>query len=225
MKAAEIMAKDVVSVRPEDSVREVALLMLERRISGVPVVDAERRVLGVVSEGDFLRRPELDTDRPGGGWLSFFLSEEERARGFVKSHGLKARDVMTQPAVCVAPEAPLAEVVRLMERGGVKRLPVVADGKLVGIITRADLLRAFAMRPASPPVAPTDQELRERIDALLRDADWTASAMVNIVVEAGVVSIWGTVESASQRDALMLAVRGVPGVKEVVPHLGRAMPG
>ncbi|MFY9313964.1 MAG: CBS domain-containing protein [Burkholderiales bacterium] len=225
MKAADIMAKEVVAVRPEDSTREVALLMVERRISGVPVVDAEGRVLGVVSEGDFLRRPELDTDRPSSGWLSFFLSEEDRARGFVKSHGLKARDVMTRPAVCVAPEAPLAEVVRLMERGKVKRLPVVADGKLVGIVTRADLLRAFAMQPASPPVASTDQELRDRIAALLRDQDWTASAMVNVEVEAGVVSIWGTVESAAQRDALMLAVRGVPGVKEVVPHLGRTMAG
>ena len=218
------MTSDVVCVGPEEPVREVAVTMLTHRISGVPVVDAGRRILGVVSEGDLIRRPELETDRTRGRWLNFFLSDEERARDFVKTHGLKAREVMTQPAVCVEPDTPLAEVVRLMERSRVKRLPVVANGTLAGIVTRADLLRAFASQ-ARRPVVTTDQQLRDKVAAMLRNEDWAVGAMVNVEVEAGVVRLWGTVESAAQREALILAVRSVPGVRDMQAHLGRSMAG
>lgn len=225
MNASGIMTRDVISVGPETPVREIATMMLERRISGVPVVDAERRVLGIVSEGDLIRRPEIETDHAPTGWLSLFLSDEERSRDFVKSHGRVAREVMTKPATCVALETPLDEVVRLMERHRVKRLPVVDNGKLVGLVTRADLLRTLVSRRPAAPVASSDQDVRERIDAMLRHEDWATSAFVNVQVEDGVAHLWGTVESASQREALILAVRGVPGVKDVQPHLGRSMPG
>lgn len=225
MNAAEIMTKDVISVGPETPVREIAAMMLERRISGVPVVDAGGRVLGIVSEGDLIRRPELETDRARTGWLGLFLSEEDRARDFVKSHGRVAREVMTKPATCVGPETPLDEVVRLMERLRVKRLPVVKNGKLAGLVTRTDLLRAMMSRRTAAPAASSDQEVRDRIDAMLRHEDWATSAFVNVQVENGVAHLWGTVESAAQREALILAVRGVPGVNDVQPHLGRTMPG
>jgi len=225
MNANDIMVKDVISVGPETPVRDVALLMLERRISGVPVVDSERCVLGILSEGDLIRRPEIETDRSRGGWLGMFLSEEERARDFVKSHGRQAQEVMTRPAIAVAPETPLAEVVRLMERHRVKRLVIVEHGKLAGLVTRADLLRALVAHRDASPAASSDRELRDRIDTLLRGEDWAASAVVNVVVENGVAHLWGAVESVSQRDALMLAVRGVPGIREVQAHLGRTMPG
>lgn len=225
MNASGIMTRDVISVGPETPVREIATMMLERRISGVPVVDAERRVLGIVSEGDLIRRPEIETDHAPTGWLSLFLSDEERSRDFVKSHGRVAREVMTKPATCVALETPLDEVVRLMERHRVKRLPVVDNGKLVGLVTRADLLRTLVSRRPAAPVASSDQDVRERIDAMLRHEDWATSAFVNVQVEDGVAHLWGTVESASQREALILAVRGVSGVKDVQPHLGRSMPG
>ena len=225
MKAADIMTRDVVSVGLEASVREVASLMLERRISGVPVIDEERRVLGIVSEGDLIRRPEIETDRVGGGWLRFFLSDEERARNFVKSHGRKAREVITRPAICVAPDTPLAEVVRLMERHRVKRLPVVEGGRLMGIVTRADLLRALVRRQSAPAHAPSDRELRDLIVGVLRGEDWAVSAFVHVRVEDGVVQLWGTVQSEAQREALLVAVRGMPGVRDVQPHLGRAMAG
>ncbi len=225
MKVADIMTREVIGVGLEEPVRDIALTMLMRRISGVPVMDAERRVLGIVSEGDLIRRPELQTDQPRGGWLSLFLSDDERARDFVKSHGLKAREVMTQPAICVAQETPLGEVVRLMERHRIKRLPVVENGKLVGLATRTDLLRALVAHRGASPAASSDQELRDRIDSILRNEDWAASAFVNVQVENGVAHLWGTVESASQREALILAVRGVPGVKDVQPHLGRTMAG
>lgn len=225
MNAGDIMVKDVVSVGPEAEVREVAMLMLERRISGVPVVDGERRVLGIVSEGDLIRRPEIETDHAPKGWLGMFLSDEERARDFVKSHGRKAREVMTQPAIGVAPDTPLDEVVRLMERHRIKRLVVVEDGRLAGLVTRADLLRAMVAHQDAFPAAASDRELRDRIDRMLRDEDWVTSAFVNVEVENGIAQLWGTVESAPQREALILAVRGVPGVRDVQAHLGRTMAG
>jgi len=215
MKVAEVMVTSVHSVGPEASVREVASMMLERRISGVPVVDDKGRILGIVSEGDLIRRPEIETDRAPAGWLHVFLSDEERAREFVKSHGRKVREVMTQPAICVAPDTPLAVVVRLMERHRVKRLPVVENGRLAGLVTRQ----------AEAPVATSDQELRVRIDSMLRDEDWAASAVVYVQVENGVAQLWGTVESNAQLEALILAVRELPGVKDVQPHMGRTIPG
>jgi len=225
MKAADIMVTNVVSVGPDASVREIASLMLERRISGVPVIDASGRVLGIVSEGDLIRRPELGTDKGATGWLSVFLSEDERARDFIKTHGLKAHEVMSHPAICVAPEAPLADVVRLLERHRVKRLPVVAHGKLTGLVTRADLLRALVTRQAIPPVAPGDREIRDRIEAILRSEEWASSAFVNVQVSEGVVHLWGAVNSIEQREALVLAVRGTPGVREVQQHLSRTLAG
>jgi CBS domain-containing protein len=225
MKAADIMVKDVVSVKPEASVREVASLMLERRISGVPVVDSERRVLGIISEGDLIRRPEIGTYTSPTGWLTVFLSRDESARDFVKTHGLLAKEVMSRPAICVAPETPLADIVRLFDRHRVKRLPVVEHGRLAGLVTRADLLRALVARQAMPPIASGDQEIRERIDAILRAEVWAPSAYINVQVSEGVVQLWGMVNSIAQRDALVLAVRGTPGVRDVQQHIGCTMVG
>jgi osmotically-inducible protein OsmY len=112
-----------------------------------------------------------------------------------------------------------------MERHRVKRLPVVDNGRLVGLVTRADLLRAMVAHQVVSPAASSDRELRDRIDAMLRGEDWATSAFVNVQVENGVAELWGTVESNAQREALILAVRGVPGVKDVQPHLGRTMAG
>jgi CBS domain-containing protein len=225
MNVGDIMVEDVVAVGPETPVREVAALMLERRISGVPVVDAERRVLGIVSEGDLIRRPEIETDHARTGWLGIFVSAEDRARDFVKSHGRKAGEIMTRPAICVSPGTPLTEVVRLMERSRVKRLVVVEDGKLAGLVTRADLVRALVAHHDVALGASSDKAVCERIEQMLRDEDWADGAYVHVQVENAVAHLWGTVESAAQRAALIVAVRGVPGVKDVAPHLGRSMPG
>lgn len=178
-----------------------------------------------MSEGDLIRRPEIETDRVKLGWLRLLLSDEARARDFVKHHGRTAREVMTQPALSVAADTPLADVVGLMERHRVKRVPVLERGKLAGLVTRADLMRALVSRQSAAPAEIKDEELRVRIDAMLRHEDWASSAMVHVQVERGVAQLWGTVESEEQRAALLVAVRGVPGVKDVQPHLGRALPG
>lgn len=227
MKTTDIMVTNVVSVDPDTPVREIASLMIERRISGLPVVDAQRHVVGIVSEGDLIRRPEIETDRAPSAWLSLFLSADARARDFVKTHGLKARDVMAQPAVCVSPDAPLADVVRLLERHRIKRLPVVDHGKLVGLVTRTDLLRALLARQALPltGVPRGDGEIRKRVQTVLDGADWGGSVIVNVQVVQGVAHLWGAVDSDDQRRALRLAVESVPGVTAVEEHLARSMPG
>ena len=132
---------------------------------------------------------------------------------------------MTRPAICIAPSTPLTEVVRLMERHRVKRLVVAEHGKLAGLVSRADLLRAVVAHQDDAPAASSDLALRARIEQMLRNEAWARSAYVHVQVERAVAHLWGTVESAAQREALIVAVRGVPGVKDVEPHLGRSMPG
>lgn len=224
MNTRDVMTHPVLSVAPQAPLREVAALMLQRRISGVPVVDSAGGVVGVVSEGDFLRRPEIETDAPGSRWLRFLASPEEQARDYIKTHGLTAADVMSAPAVTVRPDAPLATVARLMSARGVKRLPVVEDGKLVGIVTRADLLRAVYEHPV-PERGASDEEIRAAIAAILERNDWAPGALVDVRVTQGRVELRGAVDSQAQRDALLVAVRGVPGVRGVDARLTRLRPG
>src|SRR5574341_708879 len=224
MKARDVMTEPALSVAPEAPLREVAALMLERRISGVPVVDRAGRVVGVVSEGDFLRRPEIDTDSPGSRWLRFFTSPDEQARDYIKTHGRTASDVMSAPAVTVVADASLATVARAMSANGVKRLPVVGDGRLIGIVTGADLLRAVCAHPATAHEA-SDEEIRKGLAEILRTADWAAGAIVDVQVAQGAVQLRGSVDSVAQREALVLAARGVPGVRSVEAHLAQLRPG
>jgi len=224
MKARDVMTQPVVSVRPDAPVREVAALMLERHISGVPVADALGRVLGVVSEGDFIRRPEIETDAPGSRWLRLFTSLEDQARDYIKTHGLTAADIMTAPAITVAADAPLAVVARLMGSRSIKRLPVLEGDRLIGIVTRADLLRAVYRHP-EPAASASDGEIRSAIVSILEKEDWAAGAIVEVQVTHGRVQLWGSVESDTQRDALLLAAKSVPGVASVEAHLTRIRPG
>lgn len=224
MKARDVMTQPAISVSPQAPLREVAALMLERRISGVPVVDRAGRVLGVVSEGDFLRRPEIESDRPSSRWLRLFASPQDQARDYLKTHGRTAADAMSAPALTVAAEASLAAVARLMSANGVKRLPVLEDGRLVGIVTRADLLRAVYEHPAAPHGA-SDEVIRQALADILERTDWAAGAIVDVQVEQGIVQLRGCVDSDAQRAALVLAARSVPGVRGVEAHLPRLLPG
>jgi CBS domain-containing protein len=225
VKARDVMTQPALSVAPDTPLRDVAALMLERRISGVPVIDGAGRVLGVVSEGDFLRRPEIESDGPGSGWLRLFVSPQDKARDYLKTHGRTAADVMSTPALTVVSDASLATVARLMSANGVKRLPVLEDGRLVGIVTRADLLRAVYEYPAEPHGATSDEEIRRAITEILEKIDWAAGAIVDVQVEQGIVQLRGSVDSDAQREALVLAARGVAGVRGVEAHLARLLPG
>jgi CBS domain-containing protein len=221
------MTPNVVSVGLDAPVPEIAALMLERRISAVAVVDAAGRAVGVVSEGDLIRRPELETDKPRSRWLRFLLSSDDEARDFVKTHGMRAQDVMSRPAVGVPIEASLADIVNLMARQRIKRVLVLDGDRLAGIVTRTDLLRALHAREALPTTAvpPDDRALRETILATLAAEDWAANAIVNVQVTNGQVELWGAVDSEEQRRAIRLAVERIPGVRAIAERLVRTRAG
>ena len=227
MKASDVMTPNVVSVAPGTSVPEIATLLLERRISAVAVLDASGGVAGIVSEGDLIRRPELGTDKPGPRWLRLLVSPEADTRDFIKTHGLRARDVMSSPAVSVSSETPLAEIVRIMGKHGIKRVLVLDGARLAGIVTRTDLLRALHAREALPTrdVPVDDRALRDKILATLAAEDWADSAVFNVQVADGQVELWGAVNTEEQRRAIHLAVEGVAGVRGITEHFGRMRPG
>lgn len=227
MNASDVMSKSVITVPVSATVAEIAQLMVERGVSGLPVVDASNQVVGMISEGDLIRRSEIETERRPTGWLSFFTTYSEKARDFVKTHSAHARDVMTHPAITVSPDTPLAKIAQIMEKRHIKRLPVVENDELVGLVSRADLLRALASRkPVAPaPLPEGDAGMRDAVLKVLdKEWAWAASALVNVIVSDGTVHLWGVVDSDEQRQALIVAAENVPGVKAVEDHLSRSLP-
>jgi CBS domain-containing protein len=220
MQAQDIMTRRVVTVEEGTAIDAVARLMVEHRISAVPVVDAGGAVVGIVSEGDLVRRLEGD-DRSGRSWwLELLESSAERADRFVRDHGRRAADAMSRDVVACAGTTPIAEIAHLLETHGIKRVPVIDDGQLVGIVSRADLLRAFAARGAEPlPGAADDRALRERLAARLKAARLDYHPYVNIVAADGVLHLWGLVESRSEAEALRLAAEEVAGEGKAQSHL------
>lgn len=226
MVAKDVMTKRVVTVGPETPVPKIAQLLLERRISAVPVVDAGGRILGIVSEGDLIRRPEVGAPPRRSWWLALLGGAEEGAVEYVKTHGGRAKDVMTPTVVTVAEDAPLGEIARLLEERRIKRVPVVSRGKLVGIVSRADLLRALASARARPRRAGkrSDQAIRDKLLRTLERQGWAPLGQVNVTVADGVVHLWGLIDSEEQRRALCVAAEGIAGVRAVQDHLGMVPP-
>ncbi len=226
MKARDIMSTKVVTVSPSTSVRDIAGLMVEKHVSGLPVLSENGTLVGMVSEGDLLRRPEIGTQKHRRRWVSFFSGVDSQAREFTKSHALRAGDVMTKQVIHVSEETPLGDVVGLMEKHNIKRLPVLSDGKLVGIVSRADLLRALAARQADPmpPPAESDATIRAAMNDVLKNEEWAMSAMVNVIVSEGVVHLWGVIDSDDQRQALRVAAENIPGVTAIEEHLSFSLP-
>ena len=222
----DVMTTTVVTVSPDTPIQEIAGLMVDRRISGLPVIDDDSHVVGMISEGDLIRRQELGTDVRPRGWLSFFTSQEAQAREFVKTHGVNASEVMTAPVHSVEADENVASVARIMEKHRIKRLPVTRDGKLVGIVTRADLLRTLASQQsiAPPPPPASDRSIREHLLKTIAEEPWAASAVVNVIVADGVVHLWGVVDSKDQHKALLVATEEIAGVKGIEDHLGIDLP-
>jgi CBS domain-containing protein len=220
MKASDIMTRRIISVHPEDSILQAARLMLQNRISGLPVVDDQGKLVGLVSEGDLLRRIETGTQRKRPGWLEFLVGPGELAQEYVRSSGRKIEEVMTRELYTVSEEAPLGEIVQMMERRRIKRVPVLRDGKLVGIVSRGNLLHAFAtVAHEVKPAAQDDAGLREQLLAHLEKQSWAPIATINVVVRNGVVDLWGTITDEREREALIVAAQNVPGVKKVRDNL------
>jgi CBS domain-containing protein len=221
MRAGDVMTGDVVTVSPEARVEEIARLMLRHHISAVPVVDAGGRLLGIVSEGDLVRRVETGTLSRRAWWLELLTETAAEAREYVKTHGRRAADVMTGPVVTIGEDTPLEEIARVLERRRIKRVPVVRDGHVIGIVSRADLIRGLAVRPIEPQPATVadDRVIRERVLAALRAQPWWVGTYRHVVVVDGVVHLWGLARSQAERDAMRVAAETVPAVRGVEDHL------
>jgi CBS domain-containing protein len=215
MKVSDVMTPGVLSVPPDASVAAAANLMLQKRISGVPVID-EGKLVGIVSEGDFLRRAETGTGRQRPRWIEFFMGPGRLADEYVRLSGRKVRDVMTHEVKTVPADAPLEQVVRLMERHNIKRVPVVDNGKVVGIVTRANLLHAVAgFAREIAPLSAEDSAIREQLLAALQEQPWAPVTAVDVTVRNGVVQLSGIITDERQRQALRVAAENIPGVKDV----------
>ncbi len=222
MNAADIMTRRLITIDPDSSVADAANRMLESRISGMPVIDAEGRVVGLISEGDLLRRSEMGTDQPQqrSWWLRLISGPTDDADDYIKSHSRKVKDVMTQSVVSISPDTSLSDIVRVLDRHRIKRVPVVDNGRLVGIVSRANLLQALTASTAQMREASADDRtLRDRIVAELASQPWAPESNENIMVKDGIVHLWGVVSNESQRDALRVAAESVPGVKGVENHI------
>lgn len=219
MKASDIMVRDVVTVGPDQGTQDVAQILLDRRISAAPVVDADGRLLGIVSEGDLIRRVEIGTEERRSWWLDLFTSPDRRAETYIKARALKVSDVMTREVVTAEEATPIGEIAGLLERRGIKRVPILRDGKVVGIVSRANLLRAFANAPI--PRADSDQELKERVLDELKAVPGGMPWLVTVTVSNGFVELWGPVDSDAHRAALRVAAEATPGVKGVQDSLYR----
>lgn len=224
MIAADVMTRDVVTARPDTPVPELVQLLLTRSISGVPVVDTAGNLVGIVSEGDLLRRAELGTEKTRGGWATFFTGAATLATEYVRANARLVGDVMTRVVVTVDEDTPLSEIADVMEDRRIKRIPVVKDGRLVGIVTRANLLRAFASRlpsaPGSTGTEPVDDAaIRAALTTELARHAWSRRAENSVVVTEGIVHLWGMVSTAEESRALEVVAEGVPGVRSVQNHM------
>jgi CBS domain-containing protein len=220
MIVADVMTRNVISIPPEATVEEAANLMLSRRISGLFVVDTAGDLVGVITEGDLLRRDELGTERGRPWWLRLLVSPARQAADFTRAHGRHVRDVMTPDVISVADTAPLETVVATMERARIKRVPVTRDGHVTGVVSRADLLRALVSRvKETEPVTQDDSDIRTAIlDDLERQA-WAPMTTLNVTVSQGVADIWGTITNEEERHAIRVLVENTPGVAAVQDHL------
>ncbi|MFQ5846161.1 MAG: CBS domain-containing protein [Candidatus Methylomirabilales bacterium] len=222
MLARDVMTHEVVTATPEMLVETLAWLLLDTGVGAVPVVGAGGEVLGVVSEADLVHR--LRSPRRKKWWLAFLADREGQAREFIRIHGKQVEDVMNQPPVTVTEETPVEEIARILEEHRIKRVPVVRDEHLVGIVSRRDLVRALALRPVPADPAgmpPDDAEIQRRVSEELKIIEWLEWPSVQVMVADGIVRLVGFVAYAEVRRALRVLVEDVPGVRGVEDHLLR----
>ncbi len=221
MQAKDVMTSPVVSVVPDATILQAIRIMLQRRISGLPVIDKHGHLVGMVTEGDFLRRVETGTQRRRPRWLEFLIGPGRLADEYTRSHGRRVDDVMTPDPITVSEDAPLDEIVKLMENRQIKRIPVVRAEQVVGIVTRANLVQAIASAIPEPRtgVAADDAAIRARLMAELEKQAWAPAAFINPIVKNGVVELWGTITDDRERQAMKVAAENIPGVKAVHDRL------
>ena len=219
MRAHQIMTRSVITVTPETSVVEAANIMLQRHISGLPVVNSAGHLVGIISEGDFIRRSEIGTQRQRGRFMRFILGAGKEATDFVHEHGRKIAEIMTPEPLTISEDTDLEEIVEIMEKNNVKRLPVTRGDKLVGIVSRSNLLQAVASlaREIPDPTA-DDDHIRNRIIDTLEKNTWCPFGL-SVTVRDGIVHLSGVITEERSRQATVVATENVTGVKKVHDHL------
>lgn len=218
MKARDIMVMNVITVGPEASVRQVADILFKNRISALPVVDEHGELIGIVSEGDLARRAELETDYRRSWWLETFArkSQETLAVEYVKSHARRVEDVMTQRVITATPGTSLRDIAALLEKNRIKRVPIVAKGRVVGIVSRANLIQALAsLSEESKQSTASDSMIRKKVMAQFKSEQWSKHSLLNATVQGGTVTLWGIVDSEAEKEAARVAAEQVFGVKAV----------
>jgi CBS domain-containing protein len=219
MRAHQIMTKGCISVTPSTTIEEAARIMLDRRISGLPVLDDLGNLIGIVSESDFLRRNEIGTGRKRPAWLQFFLGPGKAASEYVHERGRRVEDVMTRDPIVVDERTPLEEIVRPLEKNDIKRLPVTSGRTLLGIVTRSNLLQAVAsLAHEIPDPTADDDRIRDRILRDVRHTEWKPIGF-EVTVRKGVVHLHGLITTDQARQAAIVAAENTAGVEQVHDHL------
>jgi CBS domain-containing protein len=219
MKAQHVMVSPVITVKPSSSIKEVAKTFLERRISAAPVVDDQGKLVGIVSEGDLMHRAEAGTERHRSWWLQALTAGETLAAEYVKAHARKVADVMTRDVITAAPETPLHEIAALLEKNSIKRVPIIKNGQLVGIVSRANLIQAVASSRKGLEIPLSDAAIRDNLLARLKGQPWAHTLLLNVTVNGGVVDLWGVTKSDAERKAIRVAAESTPGVSAVNDNL------
>jgi len=213
--ARDVMSTKLIVVAPKTSVDKIATILMLNMISAVPVVDEKFHILGIVSEGDLLARDEAAWLPRRSWWLTLFENSDELARQYSRAHGRTAEDVMTRHVVSVGPDATTAKIADIMRRRGIKRVPVVEDGRLVGIVTRADIVQMVALGSSPGDVTRPDNEIQDEVMERLKQASWAETEFLSVSVKDQCVEVSGLVASTDQKHALAVLIREVPGVKAV----------
>jgi len=226
MRAMDVMTTNVITVDPDTAVQALATLLSERGISGVPVVDKDGRLVGIVSEGDLLHRAETGTERRTqrrrSRWLDTFAADQEAARDYVKAHGRSVQEIMTREVISVSDTTELADIATLLETKRIRRVPVVRDGKLVGIVSRANLVRALAMMKNQPTIDADndDRTIRQKLLTELQGHEWVHMWGADILVRDRVVHLWFSDDrSEDERQAVRIAAENIAGVRQVQEHI------
>lgn len=217
LKAADIMYSAVVTATPDHTVQDAAGLMVENGISGLPVVDKSGKLVGLISESDLMRHAEAGTEHHRSWWLQAFMGRDNLAREYVKENARRVSDVMTRTVITATPETPVRELAELLEHNSIKRLPIVSGGKVVGIVSRANLLRALARGELATQhkAVKSDEDLRQAVLARISAEPWARTALINIGANAGAIKLSGIVDSTAEKRALRLAAELTEGVKTV----------
>jgi CBS domain-containing protein len=219
MKAADVMVSSVITVGVNASIGEVAAILLNNHISAAPVIGEKGELVGIVSEGDLMRRAEIGTTKRHSWWLELISNERASTNEYIKSHSGKVVDVMTCNVITAKPDTPLADIAGLLERNRIKRVPIVEGAKLVGIVSRANILQALASATKKSLLATTDDsELRKKVVSRLASEPWRPT-MLTVTVQDGTVDLWGLVHSGEQKKAAQLAAETTPGVHAVVNNI------